>query len=184
MPIATMEELDAVPIGTNVLVHTGSTSRQEWTRTTEGWTSGTAFLESEMLRGFVAQGRIEDVRRLQPVVGEWWRGRHYWFQVMEVGDQHVRCLMFRRDFPALTEEATALTRFDGNRLVRMDAMPTEICTAEWMQFMVTQHIQMMVTSAEQEVRIQTFKQRPEPESLRPYISEMQRQLQALAAALD
>jgi hypothetical protein len=72
MTIGTIEELEALPPGTQVVVDSKGLGRKTWLRTEKGWNRNAATLPSGMFHGAVSAGRVVRADQVLPEEWSWW----------------------------------------------------------------------------------------------------------------
>lgn len=186
MTISTVEELEALPPGTEVAVTSASLGRKTWLRTEKGWNRRGATLPSNMFLGSISAGKVARADQVLPEEWSWWRY-----------DDHF-CVVVSTDAHAHTAQ---VARFTGPRwtgfvdgMVRSQFGPgfwQRIEPQPWMRSvegLLIQHLALVKSAANLDVELSALRRRVEqmehtpPESTELDVAELGRAMRQHARA--
>jgi len=84
MSVSTLEDLEALPVGTKIDVQGWSGTPYSWERTAEGWLSNGALVPTAAFAGHVSNGHVTNQTETVPAVGHFRRGPEQTYYVVEL----------------------------------------------------------------------------------------------------
>lgn len=189
MTIGTIEELEALPPGTQVVVDSKALGRKTWLRTEKGWNRRNATLTSVMFHGAIRSGLVSRAGQTLPEEWSWWTRRpgDSTFYVVVATDTDAGTVQVAR----FTDRQWGgfmngldLDQFGAGGWTRIEPLP-------WMrsvQGLLIQHIALVESAANLDVNLSTLRDRVEqmehtpPESTELDVAELARAMRQLARA--
>lgn len=132
MTIGSVEELEALPIGSVITVR--DTAERQWTRDHAGWMrEGVPSVPSSFFEGLAADGRVTDWASAGPEPGSVYRTGSTWVLVTQVKDNVVTYLTWRGETFRVRSSATIdqVRGWRGTRKVAPGDVP------EWLRVLRT-----------------------------------------------